>query len=63
MRALVVDNANDFDPGYVGQRFREHGYAFTDCHRERPADWPETRYERKATADGRRPFYLSFIPA
>jgi tRNA (guanine-N7-)-methyltransferase len=31
--------------------------------RKRPADWPETRYERKATADGRRPFYLSFIPA
>jgi tRNA (guanine-N7-)-methyltransferase len=26
----------------------------------RAADWPETRYERKALADGRRPVYLSF---
>ena len=40
MRALVVGNGNDFDPGYVGQRFREHGYAFTECHREHPAEWP-----------------------
>jgi tRNA (guanine-N7-)-methyltransferase len=28
--------------------------------RERPPDWPETRYERKALADGRKPAYLSF---
>lgn len=28
--------------------------------RERPADWPETRYERKALAAGRKPAYLSF---
>lgn len=40
MRALVVDNADDFDPGFVGQRFRERGYAFTDCFRERPGEWP-----------------------
>jgi tRNA (guanine-N7-)-methyltransferase len=26
--------------------------------RERPADWPETRYERKALSDGRKPVYL-----
>ena len=26
----------------------------------RPADWPETRYERKALAAGRKPVYLSF---
>lgn len=26
----------------------------------RPADWPETRYERKAVAAGRRPVYLEF---
>jgi len=26
--------------------------------RERPADWPETRYERKALMDGRKPVYL-----
>lgn len=29
-----------------------------DC--ERPPDWPETRYERKALSEGRRPVYLSF---
>ena len=29
--------------------------------RTRPGDWPETRYERKALAAGRRPFYLRFV--
>jgi tRNA (guanine-N7-)-methyltransferase len=28
--------------------------------RERPADWPDTRYERKAVGQGRRPIYLRF---
>jgi tRNA (guanine-N7-)-methyltransferase len=28
--------------------------------RERPADWPATRYEEKALAAGRRPLYLRF---
>jgi tRNA (guanine-N7-)-methyltransferase len=28
--------------------------------RERSSDWPETRYERKALAEGRRCVYLSF---
>jgi tRNA (guanine-N7-)-methyltransferase len=28
--------------------------------RVRPADWPETRYERKALRAGRKPAYLSF---
>jgi tRNA (guanine-N7-)-methyltransferase len=27
---------------------------------ERPADWPETRYERKALNEGRKPVYLSW---
>lgn len=27
---------------------------------ERPSDWPETRYERKALADGQRCVYLKF---
>lgn len=26
--------------------------------RERPTDWPETRYQRKALAEGRKPVYL-----
>ena len=28
--------------------------------RERPADWPPTRYEQKALAAGRRPWFLRF---
>jgi tRNA (guanine-N7-)-methyltransferase len=28
--------------------------------RERPADWPATRYEQKALAAGRRPAFLRF---
>lgn len=40
MRALLIANANDADPGFVGDRFRDHGYAFTECHREHPAEWP-----------------------
>ncbi len=28
--------------------------------RERPTDWPETRYERKALSERRKPVYLSF---
>jgi len=28
--------------------------------RDRPADWPETRYERKALSEGRKPVYLSW---
>ena len=28
--------------------------------RERPADWPRTRYESKAIEQGRRPLYLRF---
>ena len=28
--------------------------------RMRPADWPETRYERKALSEGRKPVYLRF---
>ncbi len=28
--------------------------------RERPADWPPTRYEQKAITQGRKPIYLTF---
>jgi tRNA (guanine-N7-)-methyltransferase len=28
--------------------------------RERPANWPATRYEEKALAAGRRPVFLRF---
>jgi GMP synthase-like glutamine amidotransferase len=40
MRALLIANAADADPGFVGERFRHHGFAFTECFRERPDEWP-----------------------
>ena len=40
VRALVVGNGDDLDAGFVGHRLREHGYAFTECHREHPDRWP-----------------------
>lgn len=41
MRALVVANVDDADPGIVGERFRHHGFAFTDCFREHHGEWPD----------------------
>lgn len=40
MRALLIANAADADGGFVADRFRHHGFAFTECHRESVADWP-----------------------
>lgn len=40
MRALLIANAVDADPGFVGERFRHHGYSFDECIRERPEEWP-----------------------
>ena len=41
MRALLIANSNDADAGYVGDRFRSHGFAFDECHREQPGEWPQ----------------------
>jgi len=39
----------------------EDSGAFKAAHwPTRPADWPETRYERKALSEGRKPVYLSW---
>ncbi len=40
MRALLIANSIDADPGFVGERFRHHGFAFAECHREWPGEWP-----------------------
>jgi GMP synthase-like glutamine amidotransferase len=40
MRALLIANAVDADAGFVGDRFRHHGFVFTECHREHPGEWP-----------------------
>jgi GMP synthase-like glutamine amidotransferase len=39
VRALLIGNSDDLDPGFVGLRFRERGYAFTELHRDRPGHW------------------------
>jgi GMP synthase-like glutamine amidotransferase len=40
-RALLIGNSDDLDSGWVGHRFREHGYAFNEFHRDRPEHWAE----------------------
>jgi tRNA (guanine-N7-)-methyltransferase len=56
------------DPGYLGWML-EHATRHAQFEwlarrpgdwRERPADWPATRYEAKARAAGRRPVFLRF---
>jgi GMP synthase-like glutamine amidotransferase len=39
VRALLVANALDCDPGFIGDRFRHHGFSFTENHRETLSDW------------------------
>ena len=39
MRALLVANRYDADPGFVGEHLRNAGYSFVECHREHPGDW------------------------
>jgi hypothetical protein len=41
VRALLVANTVDADPGFVGERFRHHGYAFDECLRETPSEWSD----------------------
>lgn len=41
MRALLIANGADADAGFIGDRFREHGYSFDECLRESPGDWPQ----------------------
>jgi GMP synthase-like glutamine amidotransferase len=41
MRGLLVCNNYDADAGFIGEAFRAHGYAFSECHREHPSEWPD----------------------
>jgi len=38
-RAVAIGNGDDFDTGFVGHRFRHHGFAFAELHREHHAHW------------------------
>lgn len=41
MRALLIANRSDGDPGYVGEHLRHHGVTFVRAEREAPGDWPD----------------------
>lgn len=41
MRALVLANRGDADPGFVGERCSERGMSLLRCVREVPSDWPD----------------------
>ena len=41
MRAALVANREDVDPGLVGRALRRHGYSFTEFLREDHEDWPD----------------------
>ncbi|MCU1364454.1 MAG: putative amino transferase [Ilumatobacteraceae bacterium] len=36
---MLIANSDDSDAGFTGERFRHHGFSFTECHRERPQEW------------------------
>ena len=40
MRAALIANSNEADPGFVGRSLRRRGYAFTDFLREQHEEWP-----------------------
>lgn len=40
MRAALIANSNEADPGFVGRSLRRRGYAFTDFLREQYSEWP-----------------------
>jgi tRNA (guanine-N7-)-methyltransferase len=73
LAALLKDGAElraaSDDPGHVAwileQVLRHPAFAWPASRpadwRERPADWPQTRYERKAIAAGRQPHYFTFV--
>jgi len=40
MRAVLIANSEDADPGFVGRALRQRGYAFTEFLREDHVNWP-----------------------
>ncbi len=73
LAALLVDGGEfrvatddaDYRRWILAELLAHEAFAWTARRptdwRERPADWPETRYERKAKAAGRDPVYLRFV--
>ena len=40
MRAVLIANREDADPGFVGRALRQRGYSFTEFLREDHQNWP-----------------------
>jgi GMP synthase-like glutamine amidotransferase len=40
MRAVLIANTEDADPGFIGRSLRARGYSFTEFLREDHGDWP-----------------------
>ena len=40
VRAALIGNRDDMDPGLVGHALRRRGVAFVELHREDPSGWP-----------------------
>lgn len=40
MRAVLIANSEDADPGFVGRALRRRGYSFTEFLRENHQNWP-----------------------
>ena len=40
MRAVLIANSEDADPGFVGRALRQRGYSFTEFLREDHLNWP-----------------------
>ncbi|HVY44153.1 MAG TPA: tRNA (guanine(46)-N(7))-methyltransferase TrmB [Hyphomicrobiaceae bacterium] len=60
----VATDIGDYARGILAAVYRQRSFQWLAKGprqwRERPEDWPETRYERKAIAAGRRCYYLAF---
>ena len=40
MRAVLIANTEDADPGFIGRSLRQRGYSFTEFLREDHQNWP-----------------------
>ena len=63
-KALATDDG-DYARSMLAYMLATPAFAWlaerADDWRERPVDWPPTRYEAKARAAGRRPVFLRFV--
>jgi tRNA (guanine-N7-)-methyltransferase len=60
----MASDIADYAAVMLGSVLKHPAFSWTATRpahwRERPDDWPQTRYEEKARAQGRRPYFLTF---